>query len=94
MRGQVRTREVRDAEPGAGIIDAQSVKDAATVSAASRGYDGGRIVNGRKCHVITDCLWLLLVVAVTARRRPGLSADGRLCARSAFPPCALVGSAQ
>ncbi|MGD6741873.1 IS5 family transposase [Streptomyces sp. BH106] len=66
LRGQVRVREGRDAEPSAGIIDAQSVKGAATVPAASRGFDGGKVINGRKRHVITDCLGLLLVVAVTA----------------------------
>jgi transposase len=66
LRGRVREREGRDAEPTAGIIDAQSVKGAATVPAASRGYDGGKQINGRKRHIITDCLGLLLVVAVTA----------------------------
>ncbi|MFH0180363.1 transposase [Streptomyces cacaoi] len=37
-----------------------------TVPAASRGYDGGRKVPGRKRHIVTDILGLLLVVAVTA----------------------------
>ncbi|WP_327381700.1 IS5 family transposase [Streptomyces sp. NBC_01207] len=66
LRENVRKREGREAEPSAGIIDAQSVKAAASVPAASRGYDGGKRVNGRKRHVITDCLGLILVVAVTA----------------------------
>ncbi|MFJ4777914.1 transposase [Streptomyces sp. NPDC088762] len=34
--------------------------------AASRGYDGGKKVPGRKQHLVTDTLGLLLVVAVTA----------------------------
>ena len=34
--------------------------------AASRGYDGGKKVPGRKRHIVTDTLGLLLVVAVTA----------------------------
>ncbi|MER5218669.1 transposase, partial [Streptomyces sp. NPDC002838] len=50
----------------AGIIDAQSVRAAATVPAASRGYDGGKKVPGRKRHIVTDTLGLLLAVAVTA----------------------------
>ncbi|MFF2601326.1 transposase [Streptomyces californicus] len=50
----------------AGIIDAQSVRAAATVPTASRGYDGGKKVPGRKRHIVTDTLGLLLVVAVTA----------------------------
>ncbi|MET7416279.1 transposase [Streptomyces rubiginosohelvolus] len=34
--------------------------------AATRGYDGGKKVPGRKGRVVTDCLDLLLAVAVTA----------------------------
>ncbi|MFF3460488.1 IS5 family transposase [Streptomyces sp. NPDC002730] len=66
LRGRVREREGRKAEPTAAIIDAQSVKAAASVPAVSRGYDGGKQVNGRKRHIITGCLGLLLLVAVTA----------------------------
>lgn len=66
LRGKVRERAGREAEPTAGIIDAQSVKAAASVPAASRGFDGGKLINGRKRHIVTDCLDLLLVVAVTA----------------------------
>jgi len=36
------------------------------VPAVSRGYDGGKKINGRRRHVITDCLGLLLMVLVTA----------------------------
>ncbi|MEH6373169.1 transposase [Streptomyces sp. KLMMK] len=42
------------------------MKAAASVPAASRGYDGGKKVPGRKRHIVTDTLGLLLVVAVTA----------------------------
>ncbi len=66
LRGKVREREGRDIEPTAGIIEAQSLRAAATVPAASRGYDGGKKVPGRKRHIVTDTLGLLLVVAVTA----------------------------
>ncbi|WP_260848532.1 transposase [Streptomyces sp. SLBN-118] len=66
LRGRVRECEGREAEPTAGVIDAQSVRAAATVPAASRGYDGGKKVPGRKRHIVTDCLGLLLIVAVTA----------------------------
>lgn len=65
LRGQVRVREGREAEPSAAIIDSQSVKAAASVPAASRGYDGGKKINGRKRHVIVDSLGLLLMVRVT-----------------------------
>ncbi|MFK4102028.1 IS5 family transposase [Streptomyces sp. NPDC019531] len=66
LRGKVREPEGREAEPTAGIIDAQSVRAAATVPAAARGYDGGEKVPGRKRHIVTDTRGLLLVVAVTA----------------------------
>ncbi|MFD7408011.1 IS5 family transposase [Streptomyces sp. NPDC059866] len=66
LRGGVRIAEGREAEPTAGIIDSQSVKAAASVPSASRGYDGGKKINGRKRHVIVDCLGLLLMVSVTA----------------------------
>jgi transposase len=66
LRDKVRVAEGRQAEPTAGIIDSQSVKAAASVPAASRGYDGGKKINGRKRHVITDCLGLILMVMVTA----------------------------
>ncbi|MFJ5948239.1 transposase [Streptomyces noursei] len=39
---------------------------AATVPAASRGYDGGKKVPGRKRYIVTDTFGLLLAVAVTA----------------------------
>lgn len=66
LRGKVRTAEGRQVEPTAAIIDSQSVKGAASVPAASRGYDGGKKINGRRRHVITDCLGLILMVLVTA----------------------------
>ncbi|MGW1433514.1 hypothetical protein ACWD6K_33460 [Streptomyces sp. NPDC002431] len=49
----MREREGREASPTTGIVDAQSVQAAATVPAASRGYDGGKKVPG------TDTLGLL-----------------------------------
>ena len=66
LRDQVRLAEGRDVEPTAGIIDSQSVKAAASVPAASRGYDGGKKINGRRRHVVTDCLGMILMVMVTA----------------------------
>ncbi|MEU2588270.1 hypothetical protein ABZ612_36550 [Streptomyces avermitilis] len=36
----------RDAQPTAGVIDSQSVKADAVVGADSRGFDGGKLVNG------------------------------------------------
>lgn len=66
LRDRVREAAGRDSEPTAGIIDAQSVKGAASVPATSRGFDAGKNVNGRKRHIIVDTLGLLLTVMVTA----------------------------
>lgn len=67
LREQVRTEEEqRNPEPSAGIVDSQSVKGADTVSAATRGYDGAKRINGRKRHIVVDTVGLLLVVMVTA----------------------------
>jgi transposase len=66
LRDRVRLREGRTAEPTAGIIDSQSVRAAQTVPRASRGYDAGKKVNGRKRHIAVDTLGLLLCVLVTA----------------------------
>ena len=60
LRAKVREKVGRDVEPTAGVIDSQSVKADAVVGADSRGFDGGRLVNGRKRHVVVDTLGLLL----------------------------------
>ncbi|MEO3853247.1 IS5 family transposase [Streptomyces sp. B8F3] len=65
LRARVRESEGREREPTAVIVDSQSVKAAASVPARSRGFDGGKNINGRKRHLIVDCLGLLLMVLVT-----------------------------
>ncbi|MFE2917372.1 transposase [Kitasatospora indigofera] len=42
------------------------MKADAVVGSDSRGFDGGKLVNGRKRHVVVDTLGLLLAVMVTA----------------------------
>jgi transposase len=66
LRDQARTAAGRDRDPSAAIIDSQSVRAAETVAKASRGYDAGKKVNGRKRHIAVDTIGLLLVVAVSA----------------------------
>ncbi|MFE2971919.1 IS5 family transposase [Streptomyces sp. NPDC059340] len=66
LRGRVREEAGRDAEPTAGVIDSQSVKADAVVGADSRGFDDGKLVNGRKRHDVVDTLGLLLGVMVTS----------------------------
>jgi transposase len=66
LRGKVREAAGRDPEPTAAAIDSQSVKGDAVVGADSRGYDGGKKINGRRRHLICDTIGLLLAIRVTA----------------------------
>jgi transposase len=68
LRAGVRTAAGRDPEPSAGIIDSQSVHESAegVVPSATSGFDGHKKVNGRKRHLMTDTLGLLITVVVTA----------------------------
>jgi transposase len=66
LRARVREELGRDAEPTAAVIDSQSVRADAVVDADSRGFDGGKLINGRKRHAVVDTLGLLLGVMVTA----------------------------
>jgi transposase len=46
-------------------MDSQSVKAAETVSRDTRGFDGAKLINGRKRHLIVDTKGLLMTVKVT-----------------------------
>ncbi|MGW4048510.1 transposase [Streptomyces sp. NPDC004721] len=47
------------------MIDSQAVKAAESVSKATRGYDAGKKINGRKRHLVVDTRGLPLLVMVT-----------------------------
>ena len=64
LRERVRVAAGRRPDPTAAAIDSQSVKADATVGKASRGYDAGKRVNGRKRHIAVDTMGLLLLVMV------------------------------
>ncbi|MCA1598574.1 MAG: IS5 family transposase, partial [Chloroflexi bacterium] len=64
LRAEVRRRAGRHKHPTAGCLDSQSVKT--TQVAGVRGFDGGKLVTGRKRHVLVDTMGLLLAVVVTA----------------------------
>ncbi|WP_107084673.1 IS5 family transposase, partial [Streptomyces europaeiscabiei] len=66
LRRKVREQAGRAPEPSAGVIDSQSVKADAVVGAGTRGFDGGKLINGRKRHAVVDTLGLLLTVMVTS----------------------------
>nr|WP_158712673.1 MULTISPECIES: IS5 family transposase [Streptomyces] len=81
LRDRVRQAAGRGAEPTAAVIDAQSVTAAAWVPAVTRGFDGGKRVNGRKRHIVVDALGLLLAVMVTAASVTDRDAGQTLLAR-------------
>jgi len=90
LRAAARIAAGKDPAPSAAVLDAQSVKS--SEGGQARGVDMGKKITGRKRHLITDTLGLVLVTAVTAasvQDRPGGKAVlAQLAAR--FPSVGLA----
>ena len=77
LRPQTRLKAGRRPTPSACCIDSQSAKSACGGEAI--GTDGAKKVKGRKRHIVTDTLGLLLAVVVTAANADdGATAPGVL----------------
>ena len=91
LRVEVRTALGREPTPSGACIDSQSVETAH--GGAEVGVDGGKMVRGRKRHIVTATLGLLLIVVVTAADADDGATAPRLLAELpavAFPRLAVV----
>jgi len=64
IRERVRVKEGREAQASAMIIDSQSAKSAE--GGEEIGFDGGKLVKGRKRTLVTDTIGLVVLAKVTA----------------------------
>jgi len=69
LRGWVRADKGRQESPSEAIIDSQSVKSGTMVH-EDVGFDGAKLIKGRKRHTVVDTLGLVLRVVVTAASVP------------------------
>lgn len=63
LRDLVREQEGRERKPAAAILDSQMVKTMDR-GGPERGFDAGKLIYGRKWHILVDTLGLLLLVVV------------------------------
>jgi transposase len=85
-----RERVDRDPNPTAAVIDSQSVRTSA--QGGPRGFDANKKIKGRKRHLATDTLGLLLAVVITSASVQDRDAGPRVldAALSVYPTIAKV----
>jgi transposase len=66
LRERVRDVRGRSASPSGVVLESQIVKTSCNVGESSQGIDATKKIKGRKRHIATDTLGLLLAVIVTA----------------------------
>jgi len=62
LHAMCRKQAGREASPSLGLIDSQSVKTSSITQ--TKGYDGGKKIQGRKRHIVTDTLGFIMAVVV------------------------------
>ena len=60
LAGYCRKQKKKHEHSSLGLIDSQSVKTSSMT--ADKGYDGGKKIQGRKRHIITDTLGFIMAV--------------------------------
>jgi putative transposase len=84
IREMVRQKAGREPQASAMIADSQSAKSAE--GGEKRGFDGGKLVSGRKRHLLVDTLGLVVLAQVTAANVQDVHAGKQLFAAVAQKP--------